>query len=80
MFNKNYTLVVDANNSDETFKNLFIVLNSNAHVKKIHDVEGKSGPMTMIDMETTGRKWKQLMTKLNNVGLTMYQVGDYWFI
>ena len=80
MFKKDYTLVVDGNNSDKAFKDLFMVLNAFGHIKKIKDVQVKEGLATMIDVEMTGRQWKKLLAGMDNIGLSMYRVGDYWFI
>lgn len=80
MFNKDYTLVVDGNNSDKNFKNLFMVLNTFGHIKKMKDVQVKDGLMTMIDVEMTRRQWKKLLAGMDNIGLSMYKIGEYWFI
>ena len=80
MFNKNYTLVVDGNNSDKAFKDLFMVLNTFGRIKNIKDVQVKNGPMTMIETEMSRRQWKKLSVGMNDIGLSMFRIGDYWFI
>ena len=80
MFMKDYTLVVDGNNTDKTFKDLFIVLNTFGHIKRIKDVQVKDGPMTMIETEMSKRQWKKLVEGLKDIGLSVFSVGEYWFI
>lgn len=80
MFNRNYTLVVDGNNSDKDFKNLFMVLHTFGRINNIKDVQVKDGPMTVIETEMSKRQWKKLTAGMDNIGLPMFRVGDYWFI
>lgn len=80
MFKNDYTLVIDGNTPDKSFKDLLVVLNTFGNVKMVNDFPVKDGTVTMIEIVMTRRQWKKLVVGMEEIGLPMFKVGEYWFI
>lgn len=79
MFKKDYTLVISNENTDENFRRLMTVLGNHGVVKSVK--ETKEAGWIVIRLKASRHRWQMLMGKLKKgAGLTMYKIGEYWFI
>lgn len=79
MFTKNYTIVIDSKQDNDIFRKFISILSSHGDIKKLR--ENSENDWTVIKMESSGRRWNKLMSRLKEeMDLTPYKIEGIWFI
>lgn len=79
MFNRNDTIVIANDQSDEMFRRFMTILSSYSEIKKV--AENSDMGWMVIKLKTKHHKWQRLLSKLkNDMGITPYKVMGFWFI
>lgn len=79
MFKKNYSIVMNSDNTEEAFKNVLMKLSKFGKIEKIKEV--KDWNWTIIELKTTVTRWQMLVGSLKkDMDKTPVRLNNMWFI